>query len=245
MVIDFKGEVNGRGGNPCKILGVKQSLGTDEIAFRRQDVDAVPAAIKFHGYRRDAKTGVPTFSFEIDGLVVNQSLEFVSANVVKLHFNFPKPSDSKSYYRIDSEKLDKVELGERLSWSGTSAIEIPAAATSVEMVLHLKPATDKFVRKIVQLSGEKIYKLHCNACHSLDGAKLIGPSFKGIMGKKNTVIRDGKEQEIVVDGNYLTESIINPQAAVVKGYEAVPMSSFSKVLSKSEIERLVKYISDL
>ncbi|MGH7890763.1 MAG: cytochrome c oxidase subunit II, partial [Thermodesulfobacteriota bacterium] len=31
--------------------------------------------------------------------------------------------------------------------------------------------------------GEKIYKEKgCNACHSLDGSKIVGPSFKGIFG---------------------------------------------------------------
>lgn len=241
--IDFKGEAHSRGGNRCKILGVKQSLGTDKVAFRRATADVLPAAIKFQGYRRDGKTGVPTFTYLIDGLKVVQMVEFITPDTVTLKLRFPKPSESKSYYLIDSSKLAKVELGEGLAWQGGKAIEIPAAAKSATITLHLQPATKNFVRKIVKLSGEQIYKMHCNACHSLDGAKMIGPSFKALMGKKQTVIRDGKEQQILVDAKYLKESITEPQAVLVKGYEVVPMPSFSKVLSEKEIERLVKYIS--
>ena len=243
--IDFKGESNGRGGNKCKILGVKQSLGTEKVVFRRGGMDAVPAAIKFHGYRRDQQTGAPTFNFEVDGLAIEQRIEFISPDTVTLNLTFPKPSESKSYYLIDSGKLAKVELGAGLSWQGTKAIEIPAATKSASITLHLKPATKKFVRKIVKLSGEQIYKMHCNACHSLDGSKMIGPSFKAFWGKKQMIIRDGKEQQALVDTKYVKESITAPQAAVVKGYEAVPMPSFSKVLSEKEIDRLVKYLSQL
>ena len=32
----------------------------------------------------------------------------------------------------------------------------------------------------------------CTACHSLDGTKLVGPSFKGIFGKTEK-LRDGSE----------------------------------------------------
>lgn len=243
--IDFKGEVKGRGGNKCKILGKKQSLGTDKVAFRRNEADSVPTTVKFNGYRRDSGSGKPTFSFEIDGLAVEQSVELTSPDVVKLSFNFAMPSESKSYYRIDFSKLNKVELGEGLVKGSDNAVEIPAGAKSAEIVLHLKPIGEAFEREIVKLSGKKIYEMNCNACHSLDGGKLIGPTFKGILGKKNLVTRDGKEQEITVDTAYLTESIIKPQAAIVRGYEAVPMPSFEAALSKDEIERLVKYISGL
>jgi len=243
--IDFKGEVNGRGGNPCKILGIKQSLGTEKVPFRLGNADAVPEAIKFRGYRRDAKTGAPTFSFEVDQFSVEQSVHYISPDVVTLEFTFPKPSKSKSYYLIDAEKLAKVELGEGLLWSEDKAIEIPASAKSAKIKLYLKPTKKKFIRNIVKLSGEQIYKMHCNACHSLDGSKMIGPSFKSFWGKKHQIIRNGKDQEVTVDSQYVTESIVAPQAAIVKGYEAVPMPGFSKVLSEKEIETLVKYLSKL
>ncbi|MBK1829650.1 cytochrome c [Verrucomicrobiaceae bacterium R5-34] len=243
--LDFKGEVNGRGGNPCKVLGVRQSLGTDTIPFRVKKSDVAPEAIKFHGYRRDAETGEPTFTYAIDGFPVEQKVDFTTANVVTLNFTFPKPSESKNYYRVDVAQVDKVELSEGLTLSGKQVIEFPAGATTAKITLHLKPANKKFVRKIVKLSGEQIYKMHCNACHSLDGSKLIGPSFKGFFGKKHNVVRNGQEQQVLVDAAYLKESITDPQAAIVKGYEAVPMPSFSKVLSKREIETLVKYLSKL
>jgi cytochrome c oxidase subunit 2 len=53
----------------------------------------------------------------------------------------------------------------------------------------------------------------CLTCHSLDGSRMIGPSFKGIWGREEEM-QDG--QKITVDANYIRESILQPMAKVVK-----------------------------
>jgi len=39
----------------------------------------------------------------------------------------------------------------------------------------------------------------CNACHSSDGSKIVGPSYLNLYGEKQIVIRDGKEVTVTVD----------------------------------------------
>ena len=90
--------------------------------------------------------------------------------------------------------------------------------------------------------GEKIYKEKgCNACHSIDGSTLVGPSFKGVFG--HTVeLADGSKVE--ADENYIRESILEPQAKIVKGFQPV-MPSFKGILSDEEVTAVIAYIKTL
>tara|TARA_R110002049_G_scaffold221337_1_gene392809 strand:+ start:927 stop:1076 length:150 start_codon:yes stop_codon:yes gene_type:complete len=48
-----------------------------------------------------------------------------------------------------------------------------------------------------------------------------------------------------VDADYIHESILKPQAAIVKGYEAVPMADYSGVLTKEQVESLIGNLQEL
>lgn len=78
----------------------------------------------------------------------------------------------------------------------------------------------------------------CETCHSLDGSRGQGPSFKGLFG--HPVLLAGG-QRVVADENYLRESILQPQAKVVAGYEPV-MPTFQGLLQESEINALIEFI---
>ncbi len=58
----------------------------------------------------------------------------------------------------------------------------------------------------------------CLGCHTTDGTKKIGPTFKGIFGRKETVITDGREHELTVDEAFLRKAVLQPGADLVKGY---------------------------
>ena len=68
----------------------------------------------------------------------------------------------------------------------------------------------------------------CLACHSLDGTPKVGPSFKGLLGRKETVIAADGEKQITVDGAFIRDHILHPQRATVKGFPpvmpAIPMT---------------------
>jgi cytochrome c oxidase subunit 2 len=80
----------------------------------------------------------------------------------------------------------------------------------------------------------------CLNCHSLDGSRGIGPTFKGIFGHQETVITAGKERLINVDAEYLRRSITQPEADIVKGFQ--PIMPMINDLSPAEIDALVEFI---
>lgn len=84
----------------------------------------------------------------------------------------------------------------------------------------------------------------CLACHTTDGTVSVGPSFKGIFGHVTVVITNGRERQITVDEEYLKRSMLEPEADVVKGFDAI-MPSQKVVLSDDEINILIDYIKDL
>lgn len=80
----------------------------------------------------------------------------------------------------------------------------------------------------------------CSTCHSLDGSPMAGggPSWKGIFGATHKMA-DGKEFK--VDENYLRESILNPGAKIVAGYENI-MPVFQGLLREREVNALVQFV---
>lgn len=90
--------------------------------------------------------------------------------------------------------------------------------------------------------GEVLYtKSGCQACHSLDGSKIIGPSFKGSWGQ-NRAFTDGSTG--VVDENYIRQSIINPTGKVVSGYDPV-MPSYDGTFSDEDLSAIIEFIKSL
>ena len=85
----------------------------------------------------------------------------------------------------------------------------------------------------------------CFSCHSQDGTRLVGPSFKGVMGMQETVLINGDEKEITVDRDYLIQSIKDPNAAIVKSYQPGLMTPYATILTEEEINAIVDYIETL
>jgi len=81
----------------------------------------------------------------------------------------------------------------------------------------------------------------CITCHSLDGTKVIGPSFKGLYGSKRSVLTDQGEKEVVADADYIKRSIVDPNGEVVKGFNKGLMQSYKDVLKGEDIDKIVDY----
>lgn len=93
----------------------------------------------------------------------------------------------------------------------------------------------------VALGGDLYKSRGCAQCHSLDGSRGIGPTFKGLWGKTEHL--EGGAT-VLVDENYIHESIIEPMAKIVAGYAPV-MPTFKGKLKDREIHGLVEYIKTL
>jgi len=79
----------------------------------------------------------------------------------------------------------------------------------------------------------------CVACHTVDGSPRVGPTWKGLHGKTETMA-DGSTA--LVDEAYLRSFIRDPQARQVKGFPPV----MPKIeLSDEELAALVAYIQSL
>lgn len=91
-------------------------------------------------------------------------------------------------------------------------------------------------------AGKLLYKRRgCAQCHSTDGTAGTGPSFLGIFGKSQKMA-DGRS--VIIDDNYIRESILEPQAKIVAGYQPV-MSTYKGLVSDDDITALIEFIKSL
>ncbi|GAB4424803.1 MAG: cytochrome c oxidase subunit II [Anaerolineae bacterium] len=89
--------------------------------------------------------------------------------------------------------------------------------------------------------GARLYQQNgCAACH-LDAGGGIGPSLVGIYGMEEEL--EGGST-VLVDDVYLRESIIDPNAKIVAGYDPA-MPSYAGTLSEGNILQIVAYIKSL
>jgi len=89
--------------------------------------------------------------------------------------------------------------------------------------------------------GEALFSsLACNTCHTGDtGAR--GPVLNGLIGSQVSLVGGST---ITADDTYVRESILNPQAKVVAGFQPI-MPSFQGVVSQDQVNALIAYIKSL
>ena len=81
----------------------------------------------------------------------------------------------------------------------------------------------------------------CLKCHSLTGEPHIGPTWLDLYRRKET-LETG--ETIIADEGYLTDSMIDPRAKIVKGYKPV-MPTFRGKLTAPDAAALVEFIKSL
>ncbi len=87
--------------------------------------------------------------------------------------------------------------------------------------------------------GEKLYnEAGCKACHSLDGSKSVGPSWKGLWGSQ-VPLADGSS--VLADEAYIIESIRDPSAKAHQGFSPFAMPSFA-YLKDGQVADLIEFI---
>jgi cytochrome c oxidase subunit 2 len=90
-------------------------------------------------------------------------------------------------------------------------------------------------------NGERLFtQLACITCHKTDTSGR-GPVLAGVFGS-SVQLMDGRK--IVADENYLRESIMNPQAKIVLGYQPI-MPTFQGTVSEENLLQLIAYIKTL
>ncbi|MBS1920896.1 MAG: c-type cytochrome [Bacteroidetes bacterium] len=195
-------------------------------------------AYKFHISSRDVLHG---FSIQ----PVNMNFQVYPSYDYVLEF---KPTESGEYKVICNEfcgighhtmigKIVVIEKEEDLKLYGYENFKKAPAPLA-------EKKNEPLTETEMVLLGEQIYTLKgCAACHKTDGSSQIAPSWKGLYGKEEHVIEDGKKMTVKVDDAYIDESIKTPQKKITVGFENTPMPVFP--LTDEEIKQVIAYIKSL
>lgn len=120
-----------------------------------------------------------------------------------------------------------------------------------QIVVHDPAEWDEWLTKAPEIDpnepldqvGKRAYTAKgCNACHSIDGSRVIGPTFKGAWGRSET-LADGST--VTVDENYVRQSIREPLSQVVQGYPPAMPPYPEKTLSDREIDGVIAFLKTL
>jgi len=97
--------------------------------------------------------------------------------------------------------------------------------------------------KAAKVDGKALVENNgCLGCHSLDGSKIVGPTFKGMYQRKVKININGNVKEILSEEQYLKTAIVKPNAEIVEGYYPGIMPSFENVLNEKEVDAVVDYL---
>jgi cytochrome c oxidase subunit 2 len=88
-------------------------------------------------------------------------------------------------------------------------------------------------------AGRKLFQVRgCQQCHSMDGSAKTGPTLLAIFGRVENTAGGGA---ITADENYIRQSILEPNAVVVAGFEPV-MPTYQGRLTDQEIAAIIEYL---
>jgi cytochrome c oxidase subunit 2 len=79
----------------------------------------------------------------------------------------------------------------------------------------------------------------CVTCHSLDGTRIVGPTWKGLYGAQVPLADGGT---VSADDAYLHDSIIDPNKQVHQGFPPGVMQSYQATLSDEQIKDIIEFI---
>jgi cytochrome c oxidase subunit 2 len=164
--------------------------------------------------------------YTVDENYIRESVLNPQARIVE---GYPRPSPMGSFEGkvSDGEITKLIEYFKSLK-EAPREIKLPSAKVDLS---KLSPAE----------RGKLLYQSKaCIGCHSLDGTKVVGPSFKAIYGRAGEFV-DGAKYE--ANDAYIKESIVNPNAHVVAGYPSPsPMPPYQGQLSEEEIADIIEFM---
>ena len=105
-------------------------------------------------------------------------------------------------------------------------------------VLPVKKADTNLGHKVIEKNG-------CIACHSVDGSKMVGPTFKGLYDSSVEVSTDGTVHKIIADNAYIKSSIVDPNKDIVTGYPKGLMKSYNHIITDQDILLVSEYLKTL
>jgi len=104
--------------------------------------------------------------------------------------------------------------------------------------LPVKKADNSLGLKVLQKNG-------CIACHSVDGTKSVGPTFKKLYGSTIDVTTAGASRKVKVDDAYIESSITDPNKDVATGFPQGVMKSYKGIIKDNDIKLVSEYLKTL
>jgi cytochrome c oxidase subunit 2 len=115
--------------------------------------------------------------------------------------------------------------------------------TQEEFDAQLEKASDEKDLTLAQ-KGQKAFSLNgCISCHNIEkgGKAGTGPALFGKFGTEETLVGGAK---VMIDENYIRESIMDPAAKVVNGFSPV-MPPFQGRISEQDLAAIIEFIKSL
>lgn len=246
-----------------RIAPAKKTLSPINVRYFKQGI-LVSFAVKVHpdsvnprmfkmerwNYQRTSKYG--SGHFNIDGQPGQEEVAPSTATLSK---------DGKSIFIAvpDMKNIMQMALGWRLLSLENEAME-DSVYFSVNTLTDFRSFSEAFppidfkapaialsknsdIKPSVELGESTVLKYGCIGCHSpgKETEGKSGPAWFGLFSSKRQLTDDST---VIADETYLKESILDPAAKAVKGYEAA-MPSYRGILKGNEIESIILYIKSL
>ena len=126
----------------------------------------------------------------------------------------------------------------------TVLLAICTTAVAVVIAACGGGAAGPVLTPLEQQGRDVVESLHCATCHTTNGSRALGPTWKGLAGSSVT-LNDGSV--VAADAAYLHRSILDPNAQTVLGYPPALMSSEVEPgsIGSEDADAIVAYLQTL
>lgn len=182
---------------------------------------------------------VPAFRMKQDAVPGRYTVAWFEANQVGTFPVFCAEYCGASHSMM---LADVVVLSEKDFQAWVSSPEGPVAEERPLSRGSGPPIFDSKQRRGLAPRGEnEAADAGCLRCHTLDATPHLGPTFSGLFGKRVT-LQDGSV--VIADEAYLTESMMDPAAKIVRGFPPI-MPSYRGRLSPVQVASIIEFIKTL
>ena len=125
--------------------------------------------------------------------------------------------------------------------------KMEASPTGTKPVSTTKTISPVAPAGMVAMGKNLYFSMGCNACHTVNGKRLVGPSWKNLAGYPQ-VLTNGKTE--VANYAFLKDMIINPNQLIVKSYPPLMPSTYVMKLGgggkqQKKLDAILWYINSL
>ena len=149
--------------------------------------------------------------------------------------------------------------GDGHSQMNTECIVVESTTVAERMIDDQKVMATAFDAKMAEINvwnkdrlppvelGKLLYsggKGGCIQCHSIDGSRKVGPSWKDLYGDPHVQFSSG-ELGRPADDNYILESIRNPNAKIVAGFTPQMSPYGDSQLNAGDVRAIIEYMKTI